>query len=115
MELLVFSPADTQPRSRFFNGPLSLGIRQAVGESAEVVPVFTSIWRDGVVQRCVAYCDREARQNGRPINAWATALWHTALKRDGYERGLRREDGTLADWLNGNVVVVCSEERSDAK
>jgi hypothetical protein len=44
------------------------------------------------------------------MNAWASALWHAALKREGYERGLRREDGTVADWLNGSVVVVCTGE-----
>jgi hypothetical protein len=44
------------------------------------------------------------------MNAWASALWHAALKREGYERGLRHEDGTVADWLNGSVVVVCTGE-----
>jgi hypothetical protein len=51
---------------------------------------------------------RDAKRNGLPINVWATALWHTALKRNGFERGLRREDEAIADWLNGNVVVVYS-------
>jgi hypothetical protein len=110
MELLVFDPCDAQPRKRNFDGPPSLGVQQAVGENAEVVPGFTSISCDRVVHRCVAYCDRGAKQDGRPINPWATALWHTALKREGYERGLRHEDGTIADRLAGNVVVVCSEE-----
>jgi hypothetical protein len=64
--------------------------------------------RDGMIQRCVAYCDPGAKQNGPPINTWATTLWHMSLQRAGYERGLRREDGTIADWLNGTVVVVCS-------
>ena len=50
-----------------------------------------------------------------PINAWATALWHAALKREGYDRGLRRPDGTIIDWLAGNVVVICSTEIVDPK
>jgi hypothetical protein len=109
MELLVFSLADPHPRRHHFDGPLQLGVQQAVGENAEVVPGFTSISCDGVIDRCVAYCDKQAKHNGQPINNWATALWHLALKREGYERGLRREDETIADWLNGNVVVVCKE------
>jgi hypothetical protein len=106
MELLVFSPDDFHPRSHFFDGPVMVGVQQAVGESPELVPGFTSISRHGAVHRCVAYYDRDARRNGRPINAWGTALWHTALKRDGFERGLRREGEVVADWLNGNVVVI---------
>ena len=73
----------------------------------EVVPGFTSILHNGIIQRCVAYYDKGGKQNGRPINSWATALWHMALKREGYEQGLWRTDGTIADWLTGNVVVVC--------
>jgi hypothetical protein len=34
-----------------------------------------------------------------------------SLQRAGYERGLRREDGTIADWLNGSVVVVSTRKR----
>ena len=115
MELLVFYPSDPRPKKRHFDGPVSLGAQQAVGESADVVPGFTSISQDGVIYPCVAYCDREARQNGSPMNAWATALWHAALKREGYERGLRREDGTVADWLSGSVVVVCTGEPLEPK
>jgi hypothetical protein len=50
-----------------------------------------------------------------PINNWATTLWHMALKREGYDRGLRREDGTIADWLNGSVVVVCTAKPLEPK
>ncbi len=61
------------------------------------------------LSHCTAYCDKDGKQDGRPINTWATD-WHVALQRQGYERGLRRSDGTVADWLAGNVVVVCSNE-----
>ena len=47
-----------------------------------------------------------------PLNAWATALWHSSLRHQGYERGLRREDGTIADRLVGNVVVIFEEKAS---
>jgi len=110
MERLVFYPSDTRPKKRHFDGPVSLGVQQAVGADPELVPGFTSISREGVIYTCAAYCDREAKRNGSPMNGWASALWHAALKREGYERGLRREDGTVADWLNGSVVVVCTSE-----
>ena len=32
-----------------------------------------------------------------------------ALKRQGFERGLWRADGTIADWLAGDVVVMLAE------
>jgi len=63
MELLVFSPDDFHPRSHFFDGPVMVGVQQAIGESPEPVPGFTSISRHGAVHRCVAYYDRDARKN----------------------------------------------------
>jgi hypothetical protein len=110
MELLVFYPSDTHPKSRRFDGPRKLALQQAVGGDAEVVPGFNSIALQGIVRRCVAYWDEDAKQCGRPVNIWATTLWHMALQRDGYERGLRRADGKNADWLAGNVAVVLSKE-----
>jgi hypothetical protein len=110
MELLVFYPSDARPKKRHFDGPVSLGVQQAVGEDPELVPGFTSISLEGVIYPCIAYCDRESKRNCSPMNAWASALWHAALKREGYERGLRRGDGTVADWLSGSVVVVCTGE-----
>src|SRR6516162_4099658 len=71
MELLVFYPSDTRPKKRYFDGPVSLGMQQAVGEDPEVVPGFTSILHEGMIYPCVAYCDREAKRNGSPMNAWA--------------------------------------------
>jgi hypothetical protein len=106
MELLVFSPFDAHPTSHHFDGPLSVALQQALGGDAEVVPGFTSILHNGIIHRCVAYNDKGGKQNSRPINSWAAALWHMALKRAGCEQGLRRSDGTIADWLTGNVAVV---------
>lgn len=110
MELLVFYPDDAHPQSRQFNEPLSLALDQAIGGQVEEVPGFNSISCNGIIRRCTAYCDKNGKQDGRLMNTWATTLWHVALQRQGYERGLRRPDGTIADWLAGNVVVVCSNE-----
>jgi hypothetical protein len=111
MRLLVYEPADCNPRSLEVDGPPDDALlRQAVGGEIEDVPGFDSISYEGVVHRCVAFCNDRGKQYGLPLNAWATALWHSALRRHGYERGLRREDGTVADRLIGNVVVVFEEK-----
>jgi hypothetical protein len=112
MELFLLRPADAHPQPRQFDGLVSLALALALmlEGPAEEVPGFTSIFRQGLIRRCTAYCVENAKKNGLPVNSTATALWHAALKRHGLERGLRREDGTIADWLAGNVVVVCSNE-----
>jgi hypothetical protein len=104
MDLLVFNPADAQPKSLQFDGPLSAVLAQEIKGAPEEVPGFNSVSQAGIVRKCVAYCEKDAKQNGRPVNTWATTLWHIALKRDGYDRGLRRADGAIADWLAGNVL-----------
>jgi hypothetical protein len=113
MRLLVYDPADYHPRSIEVDGPPGDAIlRQAVGGEIEDVPCFNSVSYEGVVHRFVAFCRDRGEEHGLPLNAWATALWHSALRRQGYERGLRREDGTVADRLVGNVVVVFEEKAS---
>jgi hypothetical protein len=113
MRLLVYEPADCHPRTIAVDGPpADAMLQQAVGGKIEDVPCFNSISYEGVVHRCVAFCKDRGEDHGLPLNAWATALWHSALRRQGYERGLRREDGTVADRLVGNVVVVFEEKAS---
>ncbi len=111
MELLLIRPADAHPQPRQLGGPVSLALALAlmIEGPPEEVPGFTSISQRGVTRRCAAYCAENAKKNGLPVNSTATALWHAALKRQGLERGLRRSDGTIADWLAGNVAVVLAE------
>jgi hypothetical protein len=85
MELLVFYPSDTRPKKRHFDGPVSLGVQQTVGEDPELVPGFTSISREGVIYTRAAYCDREAKRNGSPM----TWLGFGALARGAQAGGLR--------------------------
>jgi len=87
-------------------------LRQAVGGEIEDVPGFNSIFYNDDLHHCVAFCNERAKDLGLPLNAWATALWHSALRHQGYERGLRREDGSVADRLVGNVVIVFEERAS---
>jgi hypothetical protein len=113
MRLLVYEPMDCLPRKIAVDGPPGDAIlRQAVGGKIEDIPGFNSIFYDGDLHRCVAFCNERAKDLGLPLNAWATALWHSALRHQGYERGLRREDGSIADRLIGNVVVVFEEKAS---
>jgi hypothetical protein len=115
MRLLVYEPTDCQPRSIAVDGPPGDSmLRQAVGGEIEDVPGFNSIFYDGDLHRCVAFCNERGKDLGLPQNAWATALWHSALRHQGYERGLRREDGTVADRLVGNVVVVFEDRASQS-
>jgi hypothetical protein len=89
-------------------------LRQAVGGDIEDVPGFNSIFYDGDLHRCVAFCNERGQDLVLPQNAWATALWHSALRHQGYERGLRREDGTVADRSVGNVVVIFEDRASQS-
>jgi hypothetical protein len=111
MELLIIRPADAHPQPRQFDGPVSLALALAlmIEGPSEEVPGFRSISQQGVVRRFAAYCAENAKKNGLPVNSTATVLWHAALKRQGLERGLRRSDGTIADWLAGDVVDVLSQ------
>jgi hypothetical protein len=113
MRLLVYEPTDYHPRSIPVDGPPGDAmLRQAVGGEIEDVPGFNSISHEGALHRCVAFCNDRGKDLGLPLNAWATALWHSSLRHQGYERGLRREDGTVADRLVGNVVIVFEDKAS---
>jgi hypothetical protein len=94
------------------DGPLADAmLRQAVRGEIEDVPAFNSISYEGVVHRCVAFCNDRGKEYRLPLNAWATALWHSALRRQGFERGLRREDGTVADRLVGMSSLSLKRKR----
>jgi hypothetical protein len=110
MELIVLKPTDmAHPKPVQFDGPLSELLALMLEGPAEEVPGFNTMSERGAVWPCRAFSHADAKQNGLPVNSTATGLWHIALKRQGLERGLRRADGSLADWLAGNVVVVFDE------
>jgi hypothetical protein len=110
MELIVIKPTDmAKPDPRQLDGPLSALLSSMLEGSAEEVPGFNTISERGTIRRCRAFCNTDAKQNGLPVNFTATGLWHIALKRQGLERGLRRTDGSVADWLAGDVVGVFYE------
>jgi hypothetical protein len=114
MIVLVFGPSDYRPEVRLFDGPPSRqSLQDVVGSDIEVIPGFDSIVHDRAFYPCVAFCDSDGERHHLPINNWASALWHSALLRQGRE-GLRRPDGSIADWLVGTEVVVYREEDARA-
>ena len=74
MELLIIRPADAQPRPRQFDGPVSLALALMIAGPSEEVPALTSITQQGVVRRCTAYCDVNAKRNGQRVNSAATGV-----------------------------------------
>jgi hypothetical protein len=110
MKLIVFTPADmAHPKPRHFDRPLPVLLASILDGAVEEVPGFNTISDHSVVRKCCAYCNMNAKYDGSPINATATGLWHIALQRQGFERGLRQSDERIADWLTGDVVVVIIE------
>jgi hypothetical protein len=110
MIVLVYTPTDFRPDVRVFDAPPSQAVlEQIVGGEIEALPDFDIIEHNRAFYQCVALCDSDAERRGSPLNSWATSLWHIALLRKGSE-GLRRQDGTIADWLSGNVAVVYRQD-----
>jgi hypothetical protein len=109
MELIIFRAADVHPEFRQFDGHVSLLLACTIAGPAAEIPGFNTISDHGVVRKCIAYSNMDAKRNGLRVNSSATALWHISLKRQGFERGLRRADGSIADLLAGDVVVVLDE------
>ena len=64
MELLIIRPADAQPRPRQFDGPVSLALALMIAGPTEEVPGFTSITQHGLIRKCTAYCDMNAKRGG---------------------------------------------------
>jgi hypothetical protein len=115
MIVLVYKPTDFRPDVRVFHEPPSQEVlEQLVGGEIEALPGFDTIEYNRAFYQCIAVCDCNAVPRSAPVNAWATSLWHIALRRKGQD-GLRKQDGTIADWLSGNVAVVYHEHAAYAR
>jgi hypothetical protein len=116
MIVLVYLPSDYRPQVHSFDDPPSRqALRDLVEGDIEPVPGFNIIAHGRAFYPCVAFRDKRGKRHQLPTNNWATALWHSALMRQG-GKGLRQPDGTISDWLVGNVAIVYREEdaRTDA-
>lgn len=99
MELIVINPTDMAvPEPRHFDGPLSGLLASTLKAPADEVPGFNTVSERGVIRRCRAFCNSDAKQGYRSTpRRQGSGTSPMALKRQGLERGLRREDGSIAD------------------
>lgn len=89
--------AMTDPKS--LTGPPELAdLQSAVGGYLELVPYFDSIEHNGLVARCVVFCNEHGKLDGLPFNGAATRAWDAALTRNGQYR--------YGDLLVGDVAVL---------
>ena len=79
-------------------------LQEAVGGFAERIPNFDSIFQDGRVQLCIAFCDEDGKQKNRSENQWANTLWMQAIVRR-FGQG-KAEPG---DVLVGSVVLLTGD------
>jgi hypothetical protein len=104
--LLLYRPGKRDPEvSDFALEPTLEEVERTIGGPLETVAGFLSIAHRGIVHRCVAVADGEARAKNTPLNVTATLLWDAALRRD-FGITLVRADGPRADALFGNVAVL---------
>jgi len=114
--LLVYRPRRRTPEmADFAVEPWRADIERAVGGRLETVPGFLSIEHLGIVRRCVAFADAEAKAKKAPLNVTATLLWDSALRRD-FATSLLRPDGARKDALFGTVAALFlrSERRAES-
>lgn len=115
---LIFRVAGIAPEVKVWDGvtPDLKFLQTAVGGYIEMIPYFNTIFLDESMRDCDVYCDEEGKLNGKPFNRVATLAWHEALLRirdpEGnqlFPRGLRNPDGSTADILVGDIVVVTGD------
>jgi hypothetical protein len=103
--LLLYRPGERQPDVRdFAREPRLDEVERAIGGRPEAVAGFLSIEHAGVIRRCVALADRDAKEKNAPLNVTATLLWDSALRKD-FGITLMRAEGR-ADALFGTVAVL---------
>jgi hypothetical protein len=103
--LLLYRPGKRQPDVRdFAREPRLDEVERAIGGRPETVAGFLSIEHGGVMHRCVALADRDAKAKNAPLNVTATLLWDSALRKD-FGITLLRAEGRV-DALFGTVAVL---------
>ncbi|MBV8752090.1 MAG: hypothetical protein JO328_04440 [Hyphomicrobiales bacterium] len=104
--LLLYRPGKREPEvSDFALEPSREEVERAIGGRFDMIAGFLSIEHCGIVRRCVAVADGDARAKNAPLNVTATLLWDAALRRD-FGITLVRADGPRADALFGSIAVL---------
>jgi hypothetical protein len=106
--MLIYRPHERRPTVRQIERALTRDEVKAVigGGYLEQVAGFKSVAYDNAIEDCIALCDKDAKAKGFAVNNAATNAWDRALRRTGFDDGLLRANGLLADWLAGPVVVL---------
>jgi len=104
--MITIRPGDDQLTAVNFDRPLTLEqLKAGLDEGyLEAVPMFNTIAVEGVVHRCVAFCDEDGIRKELPVNMLATGLWLAACGRAGM-RSLPQAYGLL-----GPVVIVYGDQ-----
>jgi hypothetical protein len=80
------------------------------GGYLEIIPRFNWINYDGVVRKCVAFCDEDGKIKRLPLNKAATIQWDRCLQEQGLP-GLLTPDGQhMIDHLVGPILVVTGDK-----
>jgi hypothetical protein len=104
--LLVYRPRRRTPdMADFAVEPSRAELERTVGGPLETVAGFLSVEYLGIVRRCVAFADADAKVKKAPLNVTATLLWDSALRRD-FATSLLRPNGARKDALFGTVAVL---------
>jgi len=78
-------------------------LREAIGGGyIELIPFFNNIeGTDGLIIRCVAFCDEDGKLKKLRFNEIATSLWRNAIRRNGHQSN---------DVLCGPVAIVFGDK-----
>lgn len=92
-----------------YDRPITLDeLRSAVEGDIQLIPEFACMRVDGVDYEVVAFCNEEARIEGRPDNQMANHIYSRAIA---VERGLTADVQIDPQWrLVGPVVVVWGDD-----
>jgi hypothetical protein len=86
-------------------------LERAIGGRFDTIAGFLSIEHRGIVRRCVAVADGNARAKNAPLNVTAALLWDAALRRD-FGITLVRAESPPADTFVRKRRGALSTQRS---
>lgn len=105
--MLIYRPGEEVAEIKpLDHTPDFIELHNMVGGEIEVVPLFGTIKYGDKIEDCVAFCAEFGKIESFPVNRMATMEWERALARRGDGHTLFHADGSMKDFLVGNIVVV---------